>query len=647
MLKNIFSLLVLLILLTLSGFSQSKKVVWLDELDLGYLDPQWSKAKANTSMWDTPLRMSGKGYKRGVGTQASSLIEVELNGGSTKFIADVGVDDAPKGNHGTIRVTISADGKTVWESGLLRGEDKPKAVELDVTGVKLLSLFIDNAGSGWDRDLADWGEARFEVTGKSPVIYKRPHPQAYILTPKPSPKPQINGPKVYGVRPNAPFMYRIPCTGEKPVQFAANGLPEGLSLDKKTGIITGKIAKPGEYIAKLSATNSLGKAQRDFKIVVGEKIALTPPLGWSSWNVWGNDIDEKKIKSIVDAMESSGLADHGYTYVNIDDTWQGKRGGKFNGIQPDKSRFPDLKGLIDHAHSLGLKMGIYSTPWKASFANRIGGSADSANGGLVKKEQKIGKFLFHQEEANQYADWGIDYLKYDWYPNTVEHTRYMADALRATGRDIVLSLSPTTPFDSVKHWVELAQLWRTTGDITDTWKSMSEIGFQQNKWAPYAGPGHWNDADMLVVGWLGWSDNTHLTHLTPDEQYTHISLWSLLASPLLIGCDLTKLDDFTLNLLTNDEVLAVDQDPLGIQAKQISVRDSLEVWARPLEDGSQAVGLFNRSDKKANVSISWKELGISGKKTVRDIWRQKDLGKFDETYSAEVPPHGVVLVKIR
>ena len=214
-------------------------------------------------------------------------------------------------------------------------------------------------------------------------------------------------------------------------------------------------------------------------------------------------------------------------------------------------------------------------------------------------------------------------------------------------RDIVFSFCQYG-MGNVWEWGESigGNCWRTTGDITDTWGSLASIGFHQAGHEVYAGPGHWNDPDMLIVGHVGWGANLHPTRLTPDEQYTHISLWCLLSSPLLIGCDMTKLDDFTMSLLSNDEVLAINQDPLGKPASQISVKGDGQVWARDLEDGSKAVGLFNLSDDPMDVTVNWSDLKISGKQTVRDLWRQKDVGDFDDKYSATVPTHGVVLLKL-
>ena len=310
---------------------------------------------------------------------------------------------------------------------------------------------------------------------------------------------------------------------------------------------------------------------------------------------------------------------------------------------------------------MGLKTGIYSTPWITSYASHCGGSADNPEGAWTKptisasrnfnkkiKPWAVGKYSFARQDAQQWAAWGFDYLKYDWFPNEAPQVEEMADALRASGRDIVYSLSNQALFELASDYARLANSWRTTNDIRDTWSSMAtSIGFQQDKWASYAGPGHWNDPDMLVVGYVGWGPKLHPTRLTPNEQYTHISLWCLIAAPLLIGCDLEKLDDFTLNLLTNDEVLEIDQDPLGKQATHAAREGNVEVFVKKLEDGSRAVGLFNRGLEEATALVKWSDLGIAGKQTVRDLWRQNDLGVFDEKFETKVPPYGVVLVRVR
>lgn len=480
-----------------------------------------------------------------------------------------------------------------------------------------------------------------------------------ILTPPPPPTPRINGPTIFGVRPHAPFLYTIPVTGDRPITYSVDALPDGLTVDPATGRITGKIAAAGEYPVVFRATNALGAAEKKFRIVCGDRIALTPPLGWNSWNSWAGSVDQDKVLRSARALVSSGLADHGWTYVNIDDTWQGERGGPHHAILGNE-KFPDMKQLCDDVHALGLKIGIYSSPWITTYAGYRGGSSDDAQGSWQKLKdyepnKRIGAFEFAKNDAAQWADWGFDYLKYDWHPNDVEHTQQMSLALRATGRDIVLSLSNSAPIEHAAEFAKWANAWRTTGDIVDVWQpptpqpwqnSVSEIGFNQDKWAPFGGPGHWNDPDMLVVGWVGWGPQLHPTHLTAAEQYTHITLWSMLAAPLLIGCDLERLDAFTLNLLTNDEVLAVNQDALGVSAHRVATIGAIDVFQKPLEDGGTALGFFNRGDQVHTIPVQLERLGLGGRRHVRDLWRQKDIGDFEKEISVTVEPHNVILYKV-
>ena len=535
--------------------------------------------------------------------------------------------------------------------------------------------------------LAPLSEAQQPSPEPAPAATVQPKEySAHILTPPPPDSPRINGARVFGVRPSHPFLYTIAATGVRPMIFKAENLPAGLSLNAKTGTITGKLAEPREHRLTLVAENAKGRATRELRIVVGDRLALTPPMGWNSWNAGGPHISAEKVRANAKAMVDTGLIHHGWTYINIDDAWQGVRGGKYNAIQGNE-KFPDMKALADEIHAMGLKIGIYSTPWVTSYASYIGGSSDDPSGkwdksldkdAAGKKVRKHGKHSFAWADARQWADWGFDYLKYDWNPasntfgatpeNDMDHLRHMADALRYAGRDIVYSYSNSAPFTHVDEMAVHTNAWRNTGDIRDTWHSMSTKGFGKDKWAPFAGPGHWNDPDMLVVGLVGWEGRLHNTNLTPDEQYTHLSLWSLVASPLLIGCDMTRLDPFTISLLSNDEVLAVNQDPLGEQAVTISQVENaadpgpevtfdsrqrrletpkgLEVLAKKMEDGSRAAGLFNRSTKPAKVTLKWTDLGLKGQWRVRDLWRQEDLGVFENEFAAEVSPHGVVLVQL-
>ncbi|MEO7715712.1 MAG: putative Ig domain-containing protein [Capsulimonas sp.] len=502
---------------------------------------------------------------------------------------------------------------------------------------------------------------------------------SHILTPPASAAPRIHGPGVYGQRPGRPFLYTIPATGDRPMTFSAKGLPKGLKLDPITGRITGRVDKPGTYRVTFRARSPRGNSEKKFRIVIGDQIALTPPMGWNSWNSWAWTVDQDKVLRSAKALVAAGLDRHGWSYINIDDTWQGKPDPKSLALQANE-RFPDMKALTDQIHGMGLKAGIYSTPWMASYAMYPGSTASNTEHTWVSPPQdkrfiepnphhQFGAYSFVTQDAKQWADWGFDYLKYDWNPNDEEHTREMSDALKASGRDFVYSLSNSAPFEHAGDWARLSNAWRTTGDIVDNYESLCQNGFTQSKWAPFSGPGHWNDSDMMILGWVGWGPALHPTHLTADEQYTHMSLWCLLSSPLLIGCDLEKLDPFTLSLLTNDEVIAIDQDPLGRAATQIShaggditltgaapyashgetnsvTLPCLQVWAKPLEDGSQAVGLFNLGEQPAEVIADFSDLKMSGKQSVRDLWRQKALGTFRSEYKAIVPAHGVALVKI-
>ena len=484
--------------------------------------------------------------------------------------------------------------------------------------------------------------------------------EAAIAPYNPAPEPAIHGPRIVGTTPGRPFIFLIPATGEAPLTFSAEKLPKGLELNADTGIITGSVSEPGTSLVRLQVKGPRGEASRSLKIVAeAGKLALTPPMGWNPWNIWAREIDAKKVRDAADYMVSSGLAAHGYQYVNIDDCWEGKRGP--DGVIEPNGRFPMMAALGEYVHAKGLRFGIYSSP------------------GLQTCADYEGSYGHEEIDALTYARWGVDFLKYDWcsYTRLVKTTELqevkrpfevMRAALDACGRDIVYSWSEGG-FGNVWTWGAKVggNLWRTTGDIHGTWQSMSGIGFAQDTCAPYAQPGHWNDPDMLVVGQTKWG----ASELTQDEQMTHMTLWSLQAAPLLLGCDLSKLDEFTLALLTNDEVIDVDQDPLGTAATKrqaqgvgmlvtralaglVGQAESVkhipdvwgEVWARPLFDGTVAVGLFNRGSHPGAITANWNALGISGPQPVRDLWLHQDLGSVDNAYTVTVPSHGAVLVKI-
>ena len=363
-------------------------------------------------------------------------------------------------------------------------------------------------------------------------------------------------------------------------------------------------------------------------------LAATPPMGWNSWNLFAGKVNDADVRAAADAMVSSGMKDAGYIYVNIDDTWQGDRDAQGN-IHAN-IKFPDMKALADYVHSKGLKIGIYSGPGAQTCAKYAGSLGHEA------------------QDAKTYADWGFDYLKYDLCsfrqnmdqeaPNDpAKRTQMMKDAyekmhkaLLATGRPIVYSFCQYG-WDAVWEWGPSlgANLWRTTGDIDPTWDRMTLIGFSQAGLAKYAGPGHWNDPDMLEVG---------NGKLTLDENRTHMSLWALLAAPLLAGNDLSKMKPETSQILTNREVIDIDQDPLGKQGDRVSAVGPVEIWAKPLKGGAKAIGLFNRNDTALPITFKLSDVGFAAGAKARDVWQAKDLGKLQATYTATVPRHGVALL---
>lgn len=462
----------------------------------------------------------------------------------------------------------------------------------------------------------------------------------YILTPKTPDAVKINGADVFGARPGSPFFYKIPATGKGMISYSAKNLPAGLSIDAKTGIISGALQNKGNYTITLIAKNLSGESRKQFTIKVGDLLALTPPMGWNSWNCWGLSVSDEKVRSSAQAMIDKGLINHGWIYMNIDDGWEYPQ-RTANGEIRANEKFPDMRSLGDFLHNKGLRFGIYSSPGPTTC------------GGF------LGSYQHELQDASTYANWGIDYLKYDLCSYTsllprnaslAEHQKpymIMKDALKQQSRDIVYSLCQYGIREVWKWGEEVnGNLWRTTGDITDTWESLRNIGFSQDKASPYTKPGRWNDPDMLIVGMVGWGENLHATRLTPPEQYTHISLWSLLSAPLLLGSDLARLDAFTLNLLTNDEVLAIDQDALAKQACQVFNKDSIQVWVKELKDGNKAIGIFNLSSQNRNVDLRWNEINVSGPLKVRDVWRQKDLGLFADKFSSFIPTHGCTLIKV-
>lgn len=360
------------------------------------------------------------------------------------------------------------------------------------------------------------------------------------------------------------------------------------------------------------------------------RLARTPPMGWNGVNFFGNDsLTEGMVRAEAHAMATNGMKAAGYRYVNLDASWDGGALRDLHGNIVPNSRFPDMKALGDYIHSLGLKFGIYSVPGPAGCGSAFTGS-----------------YMHELQDARTFASWGVDYLKYDYcdapsvYPSDQMQAVYrkMYDALQSTGRPIVFSFCQYG-WQQVWRWGSSAggNLWRTTGDDWNNYSRMTYVGFEQDGLQKYAGPGHWNDPDMLEIG---------NGVLTVNEEKMQMSLWCILAAPLLAGNDLRTMSPQTLAILTNREIIAVDQDPKGIQGHRVAEEGPLEVWMKPLSDGSKAVGLFNRETGEESVTVNFSDIGVSGAAKVRDLWEHKNLGVYRNSFTATVPTHGVVMINV-
>ena len=512
-----------------------------------------------------------------------------------------------------------------------------------------------------------------------------------ILTPAPGAAPRINGPRVFGVRPGKPLLYAVPATGHCPLAYAAAGLPPGAHIDSATGLITGTApAQAGTWTVRLTATNAVGTATADLAITVGETICLTPPMGWNSWYVYSESVSDAGIRRMADAMRSQGLVGHGWSFINIDDCWTGERDPASKAIRGNV-KFPDMAALSSYVHGQGMKLGVYSTPWMSTYAGYIGGSAPNAAadysahyrpeaqrqgpgqyfgrypGGIAAGLCTIGPVWLVDHDARQFAAWGVDFVKYDWkewplvrradgvhepdpaasHDKTEAMIRRFHDDFRAVDRDIILSLSPRHSRREDPWCARYANLWRLTEDITPGWPCLT---------APFAGelaerhalsgPGHFGDLDMLQIGSIGVPNSTNDSFrpspLTPAEQYFQVSLWCLLQQPLLLSCDLTQLDDFTRGLITNDEVLAINQDAAVKPAHRAAAQPgSYEVWRKELADGAVVYGLFNLADHRQALPLA-----TGGAPAARDLWRQRDLGPLAATVAVTVEAHGAALIRI-
>ena len=480
--------------------------------------------------------------------------------------------------------------------------------------------------------------------------------------------PKINGPKVYGATPARDFMYAFPTTGDRnglAFSVVEGKLPAGVSLDAKLGVLTGRVATPGSYSFTVRADNGIGVSDKPFTLVIGANArALTPPMGWTSWSAYSTDIDQELIAATAKAIKQRGLAAYGYAYVNIDSCWQGRRNKKGSKALQPNELFPDMGGLVKYIHALGLKAGIYSTPMVHAWGTRderlLLGSTDYPLDPAFPHRHfgGCGKRSMEKYDAAQFAEWGFDWLKWDWSNTETYHSRTMREALDLTGRDIILQVCTSCHYTNALEYAKWVQLARGSGDTFDEWTHLrGRVEKRVDNWLQYIRPGFWYDLDMLAVGDMrirrreeevrsprpGEKPDPRLRNrLTHDELAYHFCWWAIIPTPLFLSCDIFNMDEFTYNLVTNEDLLEINQD---YPAKPATFQDfaggTRRLWTRQLSDGRTVLGFFNIGDVEWQVTHALKAAA-----EVRDVLPGADLGRMS-SLSFALRPHScrVLLLK--
>ncbi len=674
--------------------AHAEETVALSKLDLSKAVQGFGKPQANRSVDNHPLTLHGQTFATGFGTHSPGILVIDLKGGVRRFTATVGIDDEVQGGKGSANFQVLGDNhKLLWESGILRQGQTPKAVDLDLTGVQQILLRVTTGGDGYDFDHADWADARFVVTGALPqtVEWKPTVMEPVIAMAAPSPAPQIHPPNLVGVRIGTILLWTPAVTGARPMQFSAKGLPTGLFLNPTTGVISGSVEKGGDYPIQFTAQNAKGRESRTLHILAGATVAATPPMGWNSYDCFGDSVTEEETLANARYVAST-LLPYGWDTVVVDYRWYDAFAHDNNAsnkafapltmdttgrLLPAPNRFPSATGghgfkeLADRIHALGLKFGIHimrGIPRNAVKANTpIDGSSYTATDAGntqdtcpwcpdmygVRGNTPAGQ-AYYDSLFRLYASWGVDIVKMDdtSSPYHTDEIEAVHSAIGKCGRSIVYSLSPgETPIEDGKHVATHANMWRGLGDLWDNWNQLNHTFEVGARWPEFVGPGHWPDPDMLPLGRLSVGNRSvgqdRRSQLTRPEQMTLISLWSLLPAPLMVGADLPANDPWTLALLTNPLVLAVDQDALGAPGKPIFRKDEWQVWSKPMADGSHAIGLFNRSDFDETLTVTAADLALPARGAYRDLWQRKEMGEFSGSLTVTVPAHGVALFQFQ
>ena len=518
-----------------------------------------------------------------------------------------------------------------------------------------------------------------------------------VAAAKPDASPRFNGARILGVYPGSPLIDSLAVSGDRPVSFSAKRLPRGLKLDSRSGIISGSLKTAGEYRFKAIARNSAGVAETEIKIIAGGTLALAPPMGWNSYDSFGDSVTEAETLANAQWMKEH-LQPVGWDIVVVDFRWYDSRADglrvqnpegvtidEFGRCIPPANRFPSATNgagftpLADKLHAMGLKFGIHimrGIPRKAVDQNcPVAGSKFTAAEAVLPEDDINRTCVWNRDMfgvdattgagkawyaaiAGQYAAWGVDYIKCDDISNLQRGKAYDAEeiealstALKNSGRSIVLSLSPgATPLNQGSHVARFANLWRISPDFWDDWNSLDRNFNLFASWAAQVKPGRWPDGDMVPFGHI-CARNCDVrpdrwTRFTRDEQVTLMSLWALASSPLMLGMNLPDNDAWTAAIISSPEVLAVNQDPLGRAAQRRSGLSQMsEIWTKELADGSLAVGFFNRTDKPVTVDVPWRDLKLPSEPQVRDLWLREDLGR-QRSFAADLPPHGCALLRL-
>lgn len=664
--------------------------VLLSALDLSKATQGYGAPQIDKAVDGKPITLAGQAYAHGFGTHAPGLLAVDVNG-ATRFAATVGVDDEIPNDIGSVEFQVLGNKHQIlWRSGVMRKGMPPAKADVDVTGLKQIVLRVTTGGDALYYDHADWADAQFTYQGAPPQTATLAAATPVVSMEGMPAGPKIRPPFVIGTHPGAPMVWTVAATGARPLSFSMKGLPQGLTLNAATGTVTGRVAKAGAYSVRVRAANSHGHDDQTVRIIAGQSLALTPPMGWNSYDCFGQSVTEAEVLSNA-AYLVKEMQPFGWEYVVVDYRWyepdaihqplNGHEGealdmDAFGRLIPNAVRFPSSAGgagfqaLGDKIHAMGLKFGIHimrGIPRNAVKANLpIEGSpfhaADAANTADncpwladmygVRGDTPAGR-AYYDSIFRLYASWGVDYIKMDdtSRPYHTAEIEAVDDAIRKCGRAIVYSLSPgETPIASAAHVRSHANLWRVSDDFWDRWDTLDHEFTLAERWRGSVGQGHWPDADMLPLGRLSVNnrsvDPDRQTRFSRAEQITLMSLWSLLPSPLMVGANLPDNDAWTLALLTNPEVLAIDQDAAGHAAARAAQHDDIDIWARPLADGSQAVGIFNRGDFDAGAVVTAADLHLSGRWTARDLWKRADLGPVGEGLTISIPAHGAALLRL-